>query len=125
MFNRAVLLHLPPDIANITYDYLDDNKLNVVIVMPPQAKKTQADGGEREAAGDVRRVVLDNGLTVVLMEQHEVPLIDLRVIIGGGAMVEELLSALNLSSQKIDGLRVTPKEHMPYITGALAGTANK
>jgi acetylglutamate kinase len=44
---------------------------------------------------------------------------------GGGAMVEELLNALNLSSQKIDGLRVTPKEHMPYITGALAGTANK
>jgi acetylglutamate kinase len=44
---------------------------------------------------------------------------------GGGAMVEELLNALNLTSQKIDGLRVTPKEHMPYITGALAGTANK
>jgi len=44
---------------------------------------------------------------------------------GGGAMVEELLSALNLSSEKIDGLRVTPKEHMPFITGALAGTANK
>lgn len=44
---------------------------------------------------------------------------------GGGAMVEELLSALNLRSQKIDGLRVTPKAHMPYITGALAGTANK
>lgn len=44
---------------------------------------------------------------------------------GGGAMVEELLLALNLTSQKIDGLRVTPKEHMPYITGALAGTANK
>ena len=47
------------------------------------------------------------------------------VVHGGGAMVEELLSALKLSSQKIDGLRVTPKEHMPYITGALAGTANK
>jgi acetylglutamate kinase len=44
---------------------------------------------------------------------------------GGGAMVEELLNALNLSSRKIDGLRVTPKEHMPYIAGALAGTANK
>jgi acetylglutamate kinase len=44
---------------------------------------------------------------------------------GGGAMVEELLNALNLTSQKIDGLRVTPKDHMPYITGALAGTANK
>jgi acetylglutamate kinase len=44
---------------------------------------------------------------------------------GGGAMVEEFLNALNLSSRKIDGLRVTPKEHMPYIAGALAGTANK
>jgi acetylglutamate kinase len=44
---------------------------------------------------------------------------------GGGAMVEDLLSALKLSSKKINGLRVTPKEHMPYITGALAGTANK
>jgi acetylglutamate kinase len=44
---------------------------------------------------------------------------------GGGTMVEELLLALNLTSQKINGLRVTPKEHMPYITGALAGTANK
>lgn len=44
---------------------------------------------------------------------------------GGGAMVEELLSALNLTSEKVDGLRVTPKEQIPYITGALAGTANK
>lgn len=49
----------------------------------------------------------------------------LVLVHGGGTMVEELLSALHLTSQKIDGLRVTPKEHMPYITGALAGTANK
>ena len=40
------------------------------------------------------KAVLDNGLTVVLMEQHEVPLIDLRVIIGGGAMVDGQLSGL-------------------------------
>lgn len=44
---------------------------------------------------------------------------------GGGAMVEELLAALKLTSKKIDGLRVTPHAHMPFITGALAGTANK
>ncbi len=41
-----------------------------------------------------KKTVLDNGLTVVLMEQHEVPLIDLRVIIGGGAMVDGQLSGL-------------------------------
>lgn len=44
---------------------------------------------------------------------------------GGGPMVEDLLAALNLSSNKVNGLRVTPAEQMPFITGALAGTANK
>jgi predicted Zn-dependent peptidase len=32
------------------------------------------------------KIVLDNGLAIVLMEQHEVPLIDVNVVIGGGAM---------------------------------------
>ena len=44
---------------------------------------------------------------------------------GGGPAVEQLMQALSLSSEKIDGLRVTPDEHMPYIGGALAGYANK
>lgn len=44
---------------------------------------------------------------------------------GGGPLVETLMAALNLPSQKIDGLRVTPDEHMPYICGTLAGSANK
>lgn len=44
---------------------------------------------------------------------------------GGGVMVEMLLSAMSLTSAKIDGLRVTPDEQMPYVAGALAGSANK
>ncbi|GGW78953.1 acetylglutamate kinase [Alteromonas halophila] len=44
---------------------------------------------------------------------------------GGGPSVEQLMQALNLPSTKIDGLRVTPDEHMPYIGGALAGHVNK
>lgn len=44
---------------------------------------------------------------------------------GGGPMVEELTSALGFTTQKLDGLRVTPKAQLPYIVGALAGTANK
>lgn len=44
---------------------------------------------------------------------------------GGGPAVEQLMQALGLRSEKIDGLRVTPDEHMPYIGGALAGYANK
>jgi len=40
------------------------------------------------------KTVLDNGLTVILMEQHEVPLIDVQVLVGGGAMVDGELSGL-------------------------------
>jgi acetylglutamate kinase len=55
------------------------------------------------------------------LQQH----IKVVLMHGGGPMVEELMQALQLNSSKIEGLRVTPKQHMPYITGALAGTANK
>ncbi|MEG3766307.1 acetylglutamate kinase [Alteromonas sp. 14N.309.X.WAT.G.H12] len=47
------------------------------------------------------------------------------IVHGGGPLVESLMQALNLPSKKIDGLRVTPDEHMPYICGTLAGSANK
>lgn len=61
-------------------------------------------------------------LDVIGQLQQQRPVV---VVHGGGPMVEQLLQALQLNSEKVDGLRVTPPEHMPYITGALAGTANK
>lgn len=47
------------------------------------------------------------------------------VVHGGGVEVDKILSALGLASSKIDGIRVSPSEHMPYITAALAGQCNK
>lgn len=47
------------------------------------------------------------------------------IVHGGGPLVETLMASLGLTSHKIDGLRVTPDEHMPYISGTLAGSANK
>lgn len=49
----------------------------------------------------------------------------LVLVHGGGDTVQALLSDLNLESQKIDGRRVTPEDHIPYVSGALAGTVNK
>jgi acetylglutamate kinase len=50
---------------------------------------------------------------------------NLVLVHGGGNGVESLLRKLNLKSEKYNGLRVSPPEHMPFVTGALAGTANK
>ncbi|MCH1920114.1 acetylglutamate kinase [Shewanella sp. A3A] len=44
---------------------------------------------------------------------------------GGGYLVDEQLAANGMVSEKVDGLRVSPKEHMPIVVGALAGTSNK
>ena len=49
----------------------------------------------------------------------------LVLVHGGGCLVDELLGKMNLRSDKIDGLRVTPFDQIDYIAGALAGTANK
>ncbi len=47
------------------------------------------------------------------------------IVHGGGGVVDELLSQAGFTSKKVDGLRVSEPEHMPIITGALAGTVNK
>lgn len=47
------------------------------------------------------------------------------VVHGGGALVQQLLSDLGLTSEKKNGLRITPEQHIPYVVGGLAGTANK
>lgn len=44
---------------------------------------------------------------------------------GGGALVADQLAACGLTSEKIDGLRVTPDSHMPVVAGVLAGYINK
>ncbi|SES77825.1 acetylglutamate kinase [Thorsellia anophelis] len=47
------------------------------------------------------------------------------IVHGGGCVVDELMSKLNLPVAKIDGLRVTPRSQIDIVVGALAGSANK
>ncbi|MBC3767625.1 acetylglutamate kinase [Neptunicella marina] len=44
---------------------------------------------------------------------------------GGGSLVENWLQALGKTSQKHNGLRVTPADQIEFVAGALAGAANK
>ena len=44
---------------------------------------------------------------------------------GGGCVVDEMLAQAGFTTTKKHGLRVTPTEQMPIISGALAGTVNK
>jgi len=44
---------------------------------------------------------------------------------GGGCVVDEMLAQSGFTTEKKNGLRVTPKAQIPVISGALAGNVNK
>lgn len=44
---------------------------------------------------------------------------------GGGALVDAMIAKLGMTTQRVNGLRVTPPEQIGVITGVLAGTVNK
>ncbi|MEW6983544.1 acetylglutamate kinase [Colwelliaceae bacterium 6471] len=47
------------------------------------------------------------------------------IVHGGGCVVDEMLAQAGFTTEKKDGLRITPQEQMPVISGALAGNVNK
>ncbi|WP_448212624.1 acetylglutamate kinase [Colwellia sp. MEBiC06753] len=47
------------------------------------------------------------------------------IVHGGGCVVDEMLAQAGFVTEKRNGLRVTPPEQMPIISGALAGNVNK
>ena len=63
-----------------------------------------------------------NALLKVISELEDQAVV---LVHGGGCVVDDMLAQANFTTTKKDGLRVTPKEQMPLIGGALAGTVNK
>ena len=47
------------------------------------------------------------------------------IVHGGGCVVDEMLAQAGFTTTKKQGLRVTPKEQIPIISGALSGSVNK
>ncbi|MFT5277138.1 MAG: acetylglutamate kinase [Glaciecola sp.] len=50
---------------------------------------------------------------------------NVAIVHGGGAQLQTQLTALGFKSEKYEGLRISPDEQMPAVTGVLAGTLNK
>lgn len=63
-----------------------------------------------------------NALLAVIADLKNQPVV---LVHGGGCVVDEMLSQAGFATEKKNGLRVTPKEQIPVISGALAGNVNK
>jgi len=47
------------------------------------------------------------------------------IVHGGGPQVEDMMSATQLTTTKVDGVRATPLTHLPFVVGALSGVASQ
>ena len=74
------------DIKRVAKKYLDRNRLTTVLLRP-QIEKSK----EKIAAapmGDIQKIVLDNGLTVLLKEDRTFPIASMNLVMQGGVRQE-------------------------------------
>ena len=84
---KAVKKVTAQDIRRAASQYLIEPALTVVILKPRQEKSLQA-GLPQAHAGEIQKFVLDNGLTVLLREDHAVPIASIRISLQGGTRQE-------------------------------------
>lgn len=80
------------DIKRVARHYLVEEALTIV-VLKSKSKGSPVPQERKEAgAGEIRKVVLKNGLTVLLREVHGLPIVSMRLSMQGGTRQEEPLN---------------------------------
>jgi zinc protease len=79
----------PADIQRVANTYFYDDASTIAILKPigstlPEEEKEQV----VEAASEVSRMVLDNGMTLLIKEDHTTPLVFMRGFFAGGSYLE-------------------------------------
>ncbi|MEW5894966.1 MAG: pitrilysin family protein [Candidatus Omnitrophota bacterium] len=79
----------PEDIVRAAEKYLNSGKRNVALLKPQSMKPAES---AAEMAGEtknkIEKIVLINGLTVLLREDHSVPMVWLNLVFNGGLYAE-------------------------------------
>ncbi len=75
------------DIRRVAARYLTEQALTVV-VLKPLAEKLAVESAPQAEVGEIQKYVLDNGLTVLLREDHTLPIASIRLSLQGGTRQE-------------------------------------
>lgn len=75
------------DIQRVARQYLNENALTVVALKKP-GDKTPGLASAQQQVGEIEKHVLDNGLTVLLREDHTLPIASVRISLQGGTRQE-------------------------------------
>jgi zinc protease len=78
------------DIRRVVNRYLYDDALTVAVLKPTGATLELAEKEtEVKEASPVKKIVLDNGITLLVKEDHNVPLVNFRAYFRGGSFLED------------------------------------
>lgn len=92
------------DIRRVVNKYLYEDALTVAVLKPTGATLEVAkEDVETHEASPVKRIVLDNGITLLIKEDHNVPLVNFRAYFGGGSSLEDPMDngAFNLMARML------------------------
>ncbi|MGQ9602613.1 MAG: M16 family metallopeptidase [bacterium] len=79
----------PEDIRRVAQEYLKEEALTIAVVKPRQAAVSEAaETSEHIGETEIRRVVLPNGITLLIGENHSAPLVYLKASFLCGSYLE-------------------------------------
>ncbi|MEW6097091.1 MAG: pitrilysin family protein [bacterium] len=79
------------DIQRVVNTYFYDDALTVAILKPKEAKSKETETAKEEIkVGEVEKVVLDNGMTLLLKQNTNVPLVYMGAYLKGGSRYENI-----------------------------------
>jgi len=76
------------DVRRVAGIYLGDSRLTTVILRPQREKKNEAPAADLARKDGIQKYTLSNGLTVLLREDHALPLIAVQLAANGGTRQE-------------------------------------
>jgi len=78
----------PEDIQRVAGKYLSDRNLSIVILRPKSDESVVKAQQALAAVGEIKKIVLSNGLTILLRENHNFPLVSMYAVLNGGSREE-------------------------------------
>ncbi len=88
-YTQAIDAITGQDIQRVTRAYLQAERLSVVILKPKAKEKGTVQAPVEEKESEIQKIELNNGLTILLKENHAVPIVSMHVILQGGTRQED------------------------------------
>lgn len=77
------------DIKRVANKYLNDMTLNVTVIKPLSAKLDHNVKEKDKEKNKVQHMVLDNGMTLLIKEDHTIPIVSVQAVMNGGLRSED------------------------------------